>query len=196
MCTPASADDAPWRSGARHQVPQQQGLLLRWDPARSWGTSRLVNTLESVSHRMAFELPHAEPLLVGDVSKRGGGTLYGHRTHHLGVDADLGLYTGRGEQPLGGFLDVRTEDLDLRANWALIRALLDSPDVAFILLDQEHIDAIKQYALEEVGIDPQLAERIFPPADTLVSWESRGVVRHAPNHRSHLHVRVSPEPGT
>ncbi len=191
----AQADEAV-RYGASRQVPQEEGLLLRWDPARSWGTSRLVQTLQDVSQRLAFEIPHADPLLIGDVSKRGGGRMFGHTTHHMGVDADIGLFVGTGEQPLGGFLDVRARDLDLAANWALIRALLDDEHVAFILLDQAHIDRLKAYVIDEVGLDQQTADAIFPPADTRLSWESTGVVRHAPNHRSHLHVRVGNKPGT
>ena len=119
----------------------------------------------------------------------------GHRTHDLGIDADIGLFTPGGKQPLGGFQDLRPDQLDPAANWTLIRALIDHPDVAFILLDQRHIDALRVYVAEEVGLSQEEIDAIFPPRGTRTNWEQvRGVVRHVPNHRSHLHVRVTPPP--
>ncbi len=196
LAGPAQADDGAPAYRAAHQVPQVPGLLLRWDPARSWGTSALVDTLHAVARRLAFELPTADPLLVGDVSRRGGGRLSGHITHHLGMDADIGLFTGDGEQPLGGFLDVAPAALDARANWFLIRALLDTGRVHYILLDQGHIDRIRSFAEIELGVERDVLDAIFPSPDARIPWERFGVVRHAPNHRSHLHVRVSSRPGT
>lgn len=188
------ADSPRWT--ASHQVPQVPGLMLRWDPARSWGSGRMVDTLRDVAQRLAFELPHADPLLIGDVSKRGGGRLAGHITHHVGIDADIGLFTGDGEQPLGGFMDVHPRKLDAAANWALIRALLDTERVQFILLDQTHIDRIESYARNVLEIDEETLSAIFPDPKSRISWDRFGVVRHAPNHRSHVHVRVADRPGT
>ena len=77
---------------ASAQLPHQTGLLERWDPQRSYGSWLLVHTLTAVSERLAWELPHADPLMVGDISRRGGGRMHGHKTHDKGVDADIGLY--------------------------------------------------------------------------------------------------------
>jgi murein endopeptidase len=57
---------------------------MRWDPDRSWAAAHLVST----------------------VSRKGGGPLPPHKTHHLGIDADIGLFMDDGRQPLGGFVDV------------------------------------------------------------------------------------------
>jgi len=116
--------------------------------------------------------------------------MYGHRTHHAGTDVDIGLYTGQGEQPLGGFVDVKPSELDLEANWALIRTLLNTDRVSFILLDQRHIDRLRAYLLEDLDMPAELVDPIFPEVDKRIPWTERGVVRHAPNHRSHLHVRI------
>ena len=63
---------------AGHQLPRADGLHIRWDPQRSWGASTLVSTIEDVSLRLAWILPEADPLVVGDMSKQGGGWLWGH----------------------------------------------------------------------------------------------------------------------
>jgi murein endopeptidase len=185
-----TVDKAETQLFASHQLPLESGLYYRWDPNRSWGQSVLVDTIRSASEDLAWILPDADPLLIGDVSRRGGGRMFGHRTHHAGTDVDIGLYTGEGEQPLGGFIDVRPTELDLAANWAVIRTLLNTDRVSFILLDQSHIDRLRAYLIEDLMMDASLVDPIFPVTDRNTPWDARGVVRHAPNHRSHLHVRI------
>ncbi len=187
-----SGDPDATRFFAGWQLPSADGLYERWDPRRSWGASHVVAALQEVAHRVAFELPLADPLMIGDISRRGGGRMPGHRTHDKGIDVDVGLYMTDQRQPLGGFLDLRPHQLDVHANWVLITALLDTGQVQHVLLDQGHIDRLRRYALDEVGLDEASVDRIFPPRGTRIRWQETGVVRHAPNHRSHLHVRLAP----
>ena len=70
------------------QLPSADGLYERWDPRRSWGASHLIEALQDVSHRVAFELPMADPIMIGDISHRGGGRMPWHRTHDKGIDVD------------------------------------------------------------------------------------------------------------
>lgn len=129
------------------------------------------------------------------MSRRGGGRLDGHISHDKGIDVDIGLFMDDGRQPLGGFVDLRPSQLDVRSTWILVRTLLDMGNVQFILLDQSLIERLKSYAINEVGLDRAEAEAIFPPRDERPAWSERGVVRHAPNHRSHIHVRLLPPDG-
>ena len=178
---------------AGHQLPRADGLHIRWDPERSWGASTLVSTIEDVSLRLAWILPDADPLVVGDMSKEGGGWLWGHKTHDRGVDADIGLFYDNGKQSMGGFVDVTPERLDVAATWRLISELLDTDQVQFMLLDQVHIDALRAHLLDDLGMSLAEVEPIFPTPDKRLPWALRGVVRHAPSHRSHLHVRIRPK---
>lgn len=175
------------------QLPAADGLYERWDPRRSWGAPHTVEALQEVANRVAFQLPLADPIFIGDISRRGGGRLPGHRTHHLGIDVDIGLFMGAGRMPLGGFVDLLPHELDVRSTWVLLTALLDTGQVKFVLLDQGLINVLRKYALEEVGLDRATVDEIFPPPGTRVSWKRRGVVRHAPNHASHMHVRLASE---
>ena len=167
-------------------------MLERFDPSRSYGNWLVVETLQQVAERIAWELPHADPLLVGDVSFRGGGAMPGHRTHDIGIDADIGLYARGGKQPLGGFIDVDPTELDAAATWAVIRALLDTGNVDFILLDQDHIEVLRAYVRSEVGLDEASIDAIFAAPGVRPDGQARGVVSHVPNHRHHLHVRITP----
>ena len=186
-----TVDKADTQLFASQQLPAEPGLYYRWDPSRSWGQPTLVQTIREVGEELAWILPNADPLLIGDVSQRGGGRIFGHTTHNVGVDVDVGLYTGESKQPFGGFVDVRSTELDLAANWAVIRTLLNTDRVAFILLDQRHINALRAYLLDDLKMAPEVVDPIFPIIDEYMPWDQRGVVRHAPNHRSHLHVRIT-----
>ncbi|MCB9672083.1 MAG: penicillin-insensitive murein endopeptidase [Alphaproteobacteria bacterium] len=178
--------------GATERLPEAPGLLDRWDADRSWGTPLIVDTLLHATRRMAWENPHLDPVTVGDLSVRGGGPMFGHSTHDEGIDADLGLFVRGGRQP-DGFTDVTADDLDAEATWKLIATLLDTENVQFILLDQGHIDRIRGW-LASTGYPQEAIDAVFVPTGTRLTWDRRGVVRHAPNHRSHLHVRVTPPP--
>lgn len=187
----AEMDAAPPGWVARAQLPHSEGMLVRWDARRSYGSWLLVQTLTDVSERLAWELPHADPLMVGDISRRGGGAMPGHKTHDKGIDADIGLYMRGGRQPLGGFLEIRPRELDVASTWVTIRALLDTGNVQHILLDQDHIERLRSYLVHEVGMEEAEVDAIFTKPGERPDWQARGVVTHAPNHRSHLHVRIT-----
>lgn len=174
------------------RLPEAPGLLDRWDAERSWGTPLIVRTLLDATQRLAWEKPLLDPVTVGDLSVRGGGPMFGHSTHDEGIDADLGLFVHGGVQP-DGFLDVSPDDLDVEATWALIQALLDTGNVQFILLDQGHIDRLRDH-LASQGMGADALDALFLPRRTRLAHDLRGVLRHAPNHRSHLHVRITPPP--
>jgi hypothetical protein len=186
----ASAADAPAPPSVPNQLlVQADGLYERWTVERSWGTGLMVDVLTEVSTRMALEYPSAEPLVIGDISRRGGGQIDGHMTHRMGEDADIGIYFRGGRQSHGGFVNVDPDELDCDATFGLIRALLDTGTVEYILLDQVLIDRLRSYALADLGLDPELVASMFP-AEGTATWRMWGYVRHADNHRNHLHIHV------
>jgi murein endopeptidase len=118
-----------------------------------------------------------------------GGQLSGHRSHRGGLDADIGIYFGKGRQYKQGFLVVEPAALDLEANWLLIRSLFETGLVERILLDQAFITRLRQYVIETGELSTEEAYRIFPEAE-VDPWLMNGVVNHVPGHRHHMHVRV------
>ena len=72
--------------------------MLRRSPNRAWrrwGTGRLVRVLLRVARRHRARHPGAQPLLIGDLSRRRGGHFGrefgapGHASHQNGLDADV-----------------------------------------------------------------------------------------------------------
>lgn len=166
-----------------------------------YGVARLVRAIEEAAAEVAHERPGGAPLLVGDLSGRFGGRLYGHRSHRSGRDADL-LYfaqTPSGEPiaspgfvrygpdglawvdpDLGGPRFIR---LDIARQWLLVRALVDSPEanVQWLFVSKPIEALLIEYA-QAIGEDPELVWRaevvLQQPSDSLP-------------HDDHMHVRTA-----
>jgi murein endopeptidase len=171
------------------QLQPSPELYKIWQPDQAWGRPEMIEVLTRAAEEMAWLMPEADPIVVGDISTRYGGFLDGHKSHRAGIDADIGLYWGNGRMHMGGFRDVHPDNLDLEANWLLIKSLLDTGLVERILLDQRLILRLKRYTIESGELSPDEADRIFPSGYTRM-WTHTGVVHHAPSHKEHMHVRT------
>lgn len=99
-----------WRDSSVHGVPYSghlhEGVRLpikgrdwiSWDPARDqvpnrawrmYGSDKLVRTIVRVARAHRAANPTAPPLLVGDLSRKGGGQLDQHVSHQNGLDVDI-----------------------------------------------------------------------------------------------------------
>jgi penicillin-insensitive murein endopeptidase len=181
------------------------GTGFRWyNPmGHHYGVPRLVNAVERAAAEVARERPGGAPLFVGDLSKRLGGQITGHRSHRTGRDVDLLFYV---ETPSGepvkspGFVKFGSDGLafipqerggyyvrlDVPREWALIRTLLLLPEanVQWLFISAPLEAILTEYARAR-GEDSELiwhAESVMlQPADSLP-------------HDDHLHLRTACTP--
>jgi murein endopeptidase len=173
------------------QLPRNTSLYKRWHPEKAWGTAEMIETLTSAAEEMAWLMPEADPIVVGDISTKRGGRLDGHKSHRGGVDADIGLYWGDGQMYMQGFMNVSARDLDAEANWQLIRAMLETGHVERILLDNSLVRVLRRHVVRQGYLTQDEAWQVFPTPATGEMWRQKGVVHHSPGHRHHMHVRVN-----
>jgi hypothetical protein len=174
------------------ELPDLPALYRRSDPSRTFGNEVLVEVLVEATARVAAAWPEADPVLVGDLSLRQGGAFPPHKMHDAGRSADLGLFVRDGAQPPpGGFLPVSPDELDLPRTWTLIESLLATGRVRFLLLDQVHIDRLAAWLRAEGWLDEDEIAAVFPDPSTPGLWAYEGIVRHAPDHRDHVHVELN-----
>jgi murein endopeptidase len=173
------------------QLPAAPDLYKRWRPDRAYGTPEMLEVLQTAAEELAWLMPEADPLFVGDISKRSGGHLDGHRSHKGGLDADVGLFWKGGRMVLGGSGAAAARSIDPEANWYLIRSMLDTGLVERILLDQRIVNTLRRWTVENGELTQEEANRIFwrNMSNTEV-WSLDGVVHHHPGHANHMHVRV------
>lgn len=177
------------------QLPERPELYTRANPDSVWGTPTMAATLQQVAQELAWQLPDADPIYIGDISQRRGGYFDGHKSHRGGVDADVGLFVDNGQQ-LQRFVDVYPNDFDAHANWVMIRSLLETGNVERIYLDESLIRVLRRYVAAHEGLSQEEVYRIFPPQGTTGTWGMTGIVQHVGGHRNHLHVRVLCDDGT
>lgn len=173
------------------QLPHNPELYKRWHADEAWGTTEMIEVLTASAEEMAWLLPNADPIVVGDISTKRGGRMDGHKSHRGGVDADIGLYWGDGQMYMHGFMDVSARDLDPEANWLLIRAMLETGHVERILLDEALVRRLRRYVMDQGYLTHQEAWKVFPSTGEGHQWRKKGVVHHAAGHRHHMHVRVN-----
>lgn len=184
----AGCNDQSLRNG--FQLPPNPDLYIRMNPSTAWGTAEMIDLVIDTAVRMRTLLPESSPLVVGDISLQRGGRLPPHKTHRGGIDVDFSLYqTGAWQDPRG-IVAFPPDALDVAANWTLVSTLLQSGMVDMILLDSAIISRIRTWAVTSGQLSPAEAARIFPVQGSRGEWENVGIVRHAPGHTGHMHVRV------
>lgn len=173
------------------QLPPMGELYRIWNDEKVWGTPEMVQAVVTASEEMAWLMPSADPLIIGDISTRYGGYLHGHKSHRAGVDADIGIFSVGGHQPQGGgFEHITPQTMDYEANWMFWSSLLETGLVDRILLDQKLIDAMRDHLIDSGELSYQEAQEIFPPRGTPRMWAMTGIFQHAPGHANHIHLRV------
>ena len=196
-------DDTAARMGCSDQylqdglhLPDLPLFYVRAQPDASWGSTEMIDLLVDAGRHMSWLLPQASPFVVGDIASHRGGYLAGHLSHRGGIDADVGIYKKGAWQASRGFTHLAPSELDVEATWTLITTMFGTNNVDFILLDRKHIDRLHAYVLRAGLLTQEEAARIFPVEGTRAVWENTGILRHAPHHEDHLHVRVLCSDGT
>lgn len=164
-----------------------------------WGTTELVSLVHHVASRVDEAVPGGPRLQVGELSRKGGGDIPGHRSHENGRDVDLGFYfIDRRGEPIetDSFVPVRWHGkaayrgkrirFDDERNWRLVEALLSQTEVPV------------QYIFTHPTIRKRLlrtAHRLRAPAE-IRERVKRVMLRAGTSnpHRNHFHVRVYCDP--
>lgn len=156
----------------------------RWvlvDPANAYGTRETVDYVIAAIAEVVEQHPGTPPLHIGHLSAPRGGPLRPHLSHQSGRDVDLGYYYRGGE---AWYQRATRQNLDLARSWTLVKALVSHTDVRFILIDRSVQALLREHALTS-GEDPEWVADLFDGTP----GKSSALIRHAPGHASHLHVR-------
>jgi len=170
-------------AGAQLNAVQAQAsdLYQPVSPSGSWGTKETLDYLARALRRVHAEFPDAPPLALGDISGRRGGPSPPHISHQSGRDVDIGYFYRDGTH---WYVRGTAQNLDLPKNWAFVRALIAETDVDLILIDHSIQVLLEDYARSQ-GEDPAWLAGVFHG----VPGKLRPIIRHAPGHATHIHVR-------
>jgi murein endopeptidase len=150
-------------------------------PSGAWSTQETLDYLAQALRQVHDQFPDTAPLALGDISGRNGGPSHPHVSHQSGRDVDIGYFYNDGAR---WYARGTAKNLDLARNWAFVRALIAETDVDLILIDHSIQVLLEQYARQH-GEDSGWLAGVFRG----VPGKLRPIIRHAPGHATHLHIR-------
>lgn len=162
-------------SGIQTELLDAAGLSRRCKGReRCWGTGRMVDIITAAAGDYDRYVPQAPRIVVGDISKRGGGPISGHVSHQRGVDVDL-MFHGTGRN-----WNVRAHSM-IAAGIARRCPASGPGSLQYILVDQSLHSALRH------GLQQLVREGVL---DQAAAQRASAAIRHWPHHADHYHVRV------
>jgi hypothetical protein len=155
-------------------------------PRRSFGTRLAVYRLNLVMALYRQRFPRAEPVIILDLSRRGGGSMNNHMSHMDGRDVDIPLIL----EKMSSVTANTKRSVDVAKTWYIVQQLANSCDVEYIFVDTKIQKQLHTHAQGQ-GLGRQALSLILQYPDKQRSLS--GLVRHWPNHHDHLHVRFRNE---
>lgn len=163
-------------------LPESELYTVR-DPETSWGSTHAIEVLVNAMARFRRDSGYTGKVLIGAISRRGGGRFRPHRSHQSGRDVDIRLPKLPGapkstESPL---------HIDWVASWYLIRAFAVSGEIEYIFLDYSRQRRLYAAARAAGATPKELGSLIQFPSP---ARSNNGLVRHARGHTMHIHIRI------
>ena len=150
------------------------------DTDNAWGTEETLAYLRRAAEQVHARFPASPQLHIGHISAKRGGRLSPHRSHQAGRDVDVSyFYTDQARW----YQRATPANLDLARTWLFVSALITETDVEMILMDRRLSQPLRRYA-EGQGANAEWLASIFEH-----SQASPAIVRHAPGHATHMHIR-------
>lgn len=179
------------------QLPPNDALYLRRNPALSWSNAVVVEHLPRAIAQLRTRHGFEGTLVIGDISRRGGGPFPPHESHHSGREVDIWLpmlpgvfdatWLEQGRRPVH-------EEVDWFGTYTLIAALEGTGKVERILLRWE--EQAKVHAAGELmgASEAELSRLLTWPRPKNISPDQAGpLVRPDRVHTRQLHVRFAAE---
>ncbi|NUN14599.1 MAG: penicillin-insensitive murein endopeptidase [Myxococcales bacterium] len=163
-------------------------VIKRGDLA--YGTNETITLLlKSIAHlhkdkKLKKIRKKIAPIVIGDISKKGGGPLPPHKSHQNGRDVDIGYYYMDGEK--SELVRTTKENLDYELTWAFLWHLVESDAVDYMFVDKNVQRWLRDWAVKQKKASVDKIDSIFQ-YPTLSNPEA--LIQHEPGHNDHIHIR-------
>ena len=158
------------------------------DRDRVWGTTHAIEHLLEAIATFRRDSGYDRPLTISSISLKKGGRFRPHSSHRTGRDVDIRLPRKpghkKGESP---------SSIDWSKTWALVKALVETREVEYIFVSWSRQKYLYRAAQSAGATKAELAKIVQYPKKP--SQRTKALVRHAPGHTVHLHVRFTCTPG-
>lgn len=168
------------------------GRMLRHTPWKAWATRTTVATIDLVLREWARRYPSEQPIIVGNLSARGGGRLQPHSSHQSGRDVDLSYPQIWDHKSELGPQEMNERNLERNLTWSLLELLHETGAVEAVYIDRKLQKLLYEFALETGRYGKKELENWMEyPSST---GTGSPIIQHVPGHSDHLHVRFKCTP--
>ena len=167
------------------RLPENTKLYTIRKPEESYGSSHALHNLQLAIANFRQDTGFDREIVIGAISKQGGGRLKPHSSHQSGRDVDIRLPVKKG---ITGTAAADSSEVDWDATWSLISALVATGEVQYIFLTHS-LQKNLYNAGKRAGASKDMLERMIQYPNK--SGTNNGIVRHAAGHTSHIHVRFN-----
>ena len=157
------------------QLPEGEGYV-RKRPGNAWGKAPVIHSVVAAIDRYHGRVQSADPVRIGDISRKSGGPLGNHLSHQGGRDIDVAYVFQENDEG---------KELDVAHSWELIKAFTEDANLKVIFADYGVQERLYEHALA-IGEDPELLDELFEYPNR---GSSRAVIYHWRGHDRHFHVR-------
>jgi len=152
-----------------------------------YGANETITLLLEGFGRFRKKHPEAPMIVVGNLSRKGGGKLDPHKSHQSGRDVDLGYMHKAKLQPVTHMLATDESNIDVKLTWALIRTFLDTKKVTAIFIDYRIQGILYEY-LKKAKVSKRELTRLFQYPR---GKGTAAVIKHVSGHHHHMHIRFT-----
>jgi len=164
------------------------GYRLRF-PKNAFGVEGVLKTLRACPRKVKDAFPGTHDVLIGDISRPGGGRFPPHESHQSGRDADVGYYLASNVQNVT-MHRVKAAEVDYAKTWALLKCFLTSDQVVKVYMDRNIQVAMVDFLRTKKVVNEGQIQRLFA-----VEGGEGALIVHAKEHDTHLHVRFACDAG-
>jgi murein endopeptidase len=166
-------------------LPENKKLYTIRKPEEAFGSSHALHNLQLAIANFRQATGFDRAIVIGAISKKGGGRLRPHSSHQSGRDVDVRLPVDKGVK---GTAAENVSQVDWDATWALVSALVATGEIQYIFLSHSRQKYLYR-AAKRAGASKDMLERIIQYPRK--SGTNNGIVRHARGHTSHMHIRFT-----
>lgn len=171
------------------QLQPGPGYVIK-RPDLAYGTNETITLLlKSIAHlhkdkRLKKVHKTIPAIVIGDISKKGGGPLPPHKSHQNGRDVDIGYYYADGEQ--SELIRTTQKNLNYVLTWAFVWHLVQSDAIDYMFIDKNVQKWLRDWAVANKKASAHEIDSVFQ-YPTLSNPDA--VIQHEPGHNDHIHIR-------
>ena len=150
-----------------------------------YGTNETITYMIRCIGEYRRKHPDGPDIVVGNLSRQGGGHLDPHKSHQSGRDVDIGYIHKKKFQPVTSMIGTNHKNLDARKTWDLMYCFLETGAVDVMYVDTAIQKPMVEHLKKRKFTDRYLKKIFQYPR------KNRGdaVIQDYPGHHHHIHLR-------